>query len=119
MECNNLLYCKTCIDGKYIGLNGTCFNCHTDCLTCTGGSNTTCTSCKSGKYLYQNVCYAVCPTLIPPVYVNSFERTCELSREKESYNLFFEETDFTSINVSTYFQPVYLIDSNPITTCVN
>lgn len=71
---NNVCY-DICPSGSYPSSSSTCTGntmfyfslklwlaCASSCATCST-SSTTCTSCKSTKqYLYNNVCYATCPS---------------------------------------------------------
>jgi hypothetical protein len=54
--------------------NDFCQICDTNCLDCAGPP-TVCTSCDTGKFLYQSVCYNPCP---PEMYPDTPTSTCKL-----------------------------------------
>ena len=61
---------STCVNvcpTTYYATSGMCAACNqTACLGCTGGVNN-CTSCQTGKYLFENGCLTLCPTQYYPI----------------------------------------------------
>ncbi len=56
-----------------IATDNLCRYCDTNCLTCTL-SNTHCSTCAVGKFLYNNACTTQCPTKF---YGDSSDNTCK------------------------------------------
>ena len=55
------LYDNTCVDTcDTLLINGTCYDCESNCVTCSGSFNN-CTKCKTGYILYKNICVFNCP----------------------------------------------------------
>ena len=55
-------YACSCQSNQYMSPtnSGTCYNCTSPCLTCTGGATNQCTSCIPGYYLVGTQCYTPC-----------------------------------------------------------
>lgn len=53
----------TCLTGQFAGSNHQCASCDPNCAQCVGTA-TNCTFCSkaTGMFLYQSVCYSVCPS---------------------------------------------------------
>ncbi|EFO61160.1 VSP [Giardia lamblia P15] len=48
--------CKMCEEGYFLNTDGACEKCNSSCLTCSGGGDTKCISCKANTYLLANKC---------------------------------------------------------------
>lgn len=55
--------CQPCPSGQFASLNN-CVQCPAECLTCS--NNSYCTTCASGKYLFNFTCSSSCPSDMVP-----------------------------------------------------
>lgn len=69
---------QTCPDLQYIDsrVPNYCQLCSSSCLTCAGNS-TTCLTCQTGNYFYNNTCIPTCPTSTYPNIMASICASCD------------------------------------------
>lgn len=60
--------CIPVCPSPYYNLSGVCTLCPADCLSCVSSNN--CTSCITGLFLYNGLCYSSCPPAFP-YYINN------------------------------------------------
>lgn len=53
---------SSCFSTIAIFLSRRCGSCYANCETCTGPSESNCTTCKSGFFELSNKCYSSCPS---------------------------------------------------------
>ncbi|KAM3140426.1 hypothetical protein pb186bvf_007406 [Paramecium bursaria] len=71
---NQMVCSPSCPSNTYLS-TGICMNCHSNCLTCFGGTSTQCYTCTAGIFLSGNSCLITCPIFHNMVLMNC-ETTC-------------------------------------------
>ena len=74
-KCTDATTCTSCFDLAFYLSNGSCEQCHSTCKTCSGGLETQCLTCFSGKYLTNTNSCAPCSLASNSIMCNNVQQT--------------------------------------------